>query len=462
MHYRGVIARAAGGVVLAAFFAAAAGAAEPTLRDRELAAGYKAAFLCSDTFDAGMPVETATEDDLRGIYHEYAPLVDTLTATIDRDAKTVSVQYDPALPPRVAAWRPVLGCSQLPIGAYAKAAAALPRLPAELNPPSLDATTWPLGDANATAPLGGARGAALDALVAKAFDGTTYSGRTSAVIIVRDGKIVAERYAMGVGIHTPQRTWSMAKSLAATVIGHAVLLRKIDVHAPANIPEWRAPGDPRAVITTDQLLRMNSGLWTNGPGNRTDALYLGGSSIAETSAAAPWEVPPGRRFNYANNDILLATYGLTTTLGRDALAFPFADVLWPLGMTHTTPETDWQGRFILSSQVWMTARDTARLGLLYLNDGVANGTRIIPADWPRFVSTTSGAQPANGTHYGAGFWVWGPGEGFPAGTFWMNGSRGQFAVIVPAAKLIVVRRGFDAEGGQFAIQRFARDVLAAL
>ncbi len=438
------------------------------MHTKELAAGYKAAFLCSDTFDANMSEADATLDDLSGIYAELQPLIAALPVKIDRTAKTVSVSFDGSLPPRIALWRPLLGCVQLPIGASPSAASSLPRLPAEKKVPALDAAQWPLGDADAVRKLPPAAAGAVEALVAKAFDGMTYGKGTltSAVLVVQDGRIVAERYGARVGMHTPQRTWSMAKSLAATVIGRAVALGKADVAAPANVPEWRTPGDPRAAITLEQLMRMNSGLWTNGPGNRTDALYVGGSTVPETAGAAPLEFAPGSRFNYANNDILLATYSVTTSLGKDALAFSFDEVLWPLGMTRTTPETDWQGHYVMSSQVWMTARDAARLALLYQNDGVANGKRLLSAGWARFVANPAGAQPLPGhgspARYGAGFWVFGAGDGLPDGTFGMLGSRGQCAVIVPSTRTIVVRRGFDGGGASFDISTFTHDVLAAL
>ncbi|MGH8165061.1 MAG: hypothetical protein ACREP1_12090, partial [Rhodanobacteraceae bacterium] len=161
---------------------------------------------------------------------------------------------------------------------------------------------------------------------------------------------------------------------------------------------------------------------------------------------------------------LLATYSLMTTLGPDALAFPFKEVLWPLGMTHTAPETDWQGNYVMSSQVWMTARDSARLALLYANDGVANGKRLLPKGWAGYVSSTHGAQPENAKvpRYGAGFWVLGSRDGLPTGTFAMEGSRGQYAIIVPSANVIVVRRGFDPLDARFDIDRFTHDALSVL
>ncbi len=441
---------------------ASASAAAQTLRAKEIAAGYKAIFLCSDTFVAHMPEVTIDTDDLPGWRFKF----DSWPTTIDHTTKSVSVRFDPRMPPRIAVWRRLLGCAQLPIGADRGVAALVPRLPRALVPPSLDHAAWPLGDADAMAQLPTGREAALDALVAKAFDESTYGKRTktSAVLILLDGRIVAERYALGMTMYTPQRTWSVAKSLGATLIGRAAELGRIKVSMPANIPQWHHPGDPRAAITINQLLRMNSGVWTDGPGNHTDSVYWGGATVAQTSAVAPLEARPGSRFNYANNDFLLATYSLMTTLGRHALAFPFVQILWPLGMTHTTPETDWQGNYVMSSQVWMTARDLARLALLYENDGVANGKRVLPKEWVHFVSSTSGAQPSNpnGWRYGAGFWVYGPRNGLPSGTFGMDGSRGQYAIIAPSVKVIVIRRGFDPLGTRFDITRFTHDALDVL
>ncbi|MDE2092135.1 MAG: serine hydrolase [Gammaproteobacteria bacterium] len=442
---------------------ASASAAGQTLRDREIAAGYQAIFLCSDNFVAHMPEATIRNDDLPGWRFKLDP---SWPSAIDRATKSVSVKFDSQMPPRIAVWRRLLGCAQLPIGATLGVANRVPKLPNDMRAPSLDHKAWPLGDAHAIAQLPAARKSALDALVAKAFDDSSYGKgtKTSAVLVLQDGRIVAERYGLGMAMHTPQRTWSMAKSLAATLMGRAVELGRIKVSKPANIPQWRHPGDPRAAITTNQLLRMNSGLWTDGPGNHTVSVYWGGGTVTQTSAVMPLEAEPGSRFNYANNDILLATYGLMTTLGSHALAFPFTEVLWPLGMTHTTPEIDWQGNYVMSSQVWMTARDSARLALLYENDGVANGKRLLPKDWAHFVSSTSGAQPGDthGWQYGAGFWVFGPRNGLPPGSFGMAGSRGQYAIIVPSAKVIVVRRGFDPIQTRFDITQFTHDVLQVL
>ena len=460
----------AGWISLALLAAPAAAADDP--HRLALAAGYKAAFLCSGRWNAGQSEADITRDDLTGIYREYQTMVDGLTAVVDEQSRTVSVKFSETLPPRIAVWRPLLGCAQLPPGAGPAAAAGLPRLTPDLVAPDLaasDARPWPLGDAQAGRALRNRRQrAALDALVQAAFTSAYRSDRTTAVIVLRGGQIVAERYRPGWTMHTPQRTWSVAKSLTATLVGRAVRLGLVDVNQPAPVPEWQAAGDPRAAIRWSQLLRMNSGLWTAGPGNRTDEAYLGGATVVQTAATMPLEHAPGTHFNYSNNDIMLAGLALSRTLGQGALAFPFTELLWKTGMTRTTPETDWRGDFILSSQVWMTARDMARLALLYRNGGKSGGEQLLPPDWPGFVERADGTQPAAGPGYGAGFWRWG-GQGghddvpgLPEGSYAMNGNRGQFAVIVPAADLIVVRRGFDHVGAGFDMPRFAADVLAAV
>lgn len=432
-----------------------------------LIAGYKAAFLCSGMFNAGLTEAQIAPDEFALTYKEYRQSLAALPAAVDRRARTVSVPFAPDMPPRVAAWRPGLGCTNLPIGAGPEAVGALPRLQAQ-PPRRFDALPWPTGDVRAE----GTRPAppALNRTVTAAFDRASYGqgSDTTGVVIVADGKIVAERYRSGFDKHTPQRTWSVAKSLAATVIGAAVQDGLLDVEKPAPIPEWRKPGDPRAKITLENLLHMSSGLYSGAAGNRTDLTYFGGTAVTEETIGVPLEAPPGKRWLYANNDTLLAVRALRAAIGEDRRyhAYPFTEVFWKIGMARTTPETDWDGNFILSSQVWTTARDLARLGLLHLNDGVWEGERVLPAGWVRYVTTPAPAQPTgSGPGYGAQWWLYGPKHGLPEGTYAARGNRGQYVVVVPSRRVVVVRRGFDAvgEGGQaFDIAKFSADVLAAL
>src|SRR5690606_22093747 len=146
----------------------------------------------------------------------------------------------------------------------------------------------------------------------------------TAVLVLQDDRIVAEEYALGFGVDTPQRTWSVAKSLAGTVIGAAVQRGEADVNAPAAVTDWSRPGDPLAAITLDQLMRMASGLTSDNAGNRTDALYFGGVGVDEQAPAWPLIAAPGTRFRYANNDILLAVLGIAPTFADHPPAELFA------------------------------------------------------------------------------------------------------------------------------------------
>lgn len=450
-------------LLLAAASASARTADSEDVHARAIAAGYEALTLCSAHFNAGRSQAQVEALELRGIYPEYEAQVRELPAAIDAQARTVSVPFDPAMPPRIAAWRPNLGCAQLPIGADAAAVAVLPRFDAPA--PDLDARPWPLGERDATAPVAGDADA-LNRTIAAAFD----SGRfgeghaTTGVVVLQDGKIVAERYRDGFGPHVAQRTWSVAKSLAGTLIGVAVAEGLLDPAQPAPVPEWQRPGDPRAAITTDELLRMSSGLHSDTAGNRTDALYFGGATVAEAATGWPLAAAPGTRFRYANNDIVLAIHGLRALTGDDAraLARPYTDLFWPLGMTRTHAETDWQGGYVLSSQVWSTARDLARFGLLYQDDGVFAGRRLLPEGWVRTVTTAAGPQPEGEFGYGATFWLLQRSPGVPADAFAGFGNRGQYVVVVPSRRVVIVRRGEDPAGHRFDIAAFVAEVLAAL
>ncbi|MFS0738437.1 serine hydrolase [Sphingomonas sp. 1P06PA] len=445
--------------LILALVSGTAQAAEPTVHDRAIAAGYKALFLCNGLFVAGQSEAAIGRDDLAGAYPAMQPLVDALPARIDRAGQTVRVAFADAMPARIAARRGGFGCVLAPAGAANDS-----MLPTIAPLPLHDARAWPMGDNGATAMLPPARRATLDARVKLAF-GADYGAdaRTSAVLVLKGDHIVAEQYRAGYDRHTPQRTWSVGKSIAATLIGRAAQLGILSVDDPVGIPEW-GPGDPRGAIRIRHLMHMASGLYSEGPGNRSDDIYFGGSAVAEKAGTLPLEAAPGTRWNYANNDTLLAVRALEVRLGDRAPGFPQAELFARLGMTRTFAGTDWRGTPILSSQIWTTARDLARLALLYRANGMWAGERLLPVDWTRFVSTAAPAQPPAGREgYGAFFWLFGPDQGLPAGTYAMNGNRGQYVMIVPARDLIVIRRGFDPIGGTgFDIARFARDVVAAL
>ncbi len=419
----------------------------PTLEARTMAAGYKALMVCGAVHNARAngaerTVESVTANELTGIYGELDPIVRELPVEVTPDGARVPGEDD--RPERRAAYVPGRGCAVLPVGGETRSVTT----PLERRSTRADWTTAAPADPEALAQA-----------LTRARDGTHGEGsNTTALVVVQDGRIVGEWYADGFGPDVPQRTWSVAKSLAGTVIGAAVHAGHADVSARAAIPVWRSPGDPRAAITLDNLMRMASGLTSDTPGNRTDGLYFGGTAIADQAPAWPLTAAPGSRYRYANNDTLLATLAVASSFENLAPNQLFDR----LGMTHTVAETDWRGDYMLSSQVWSTARDLARFGQLYIDDGVIDGERILPETWLTNVSTPGGPQPTGEFGYGATFWLMNRSEGIPADTIAAFGNRGQYVVIVPSRRIVIVRRGEDPAGNAFAIAPFAAEVLAAL
>ena len=414
---------------------------------RAMAAGYKALTVCSALKNAeaaggGRTLESVEANELVGIYPELDAVVREMPVEVF--PARVSVAWDETMPPRSAVWRPGRGCTIMPVGWRGEQIAVLPGEPARNAPMAAAAPSDP---------------AALEAVLNRARNGGYGEGaNTTAVVLLQNDRLVGEWYARGFGVDTPQRTWSVAKSLAGTVIGAAVQRGEVDIDAPAAIADWSRPGDPRAAITLDQLMRMSSGLTSDFAGNRTDALYFGGVGVDEQAPAWPLIAPPGTRYRYANNDILLAILSIAPTFAEH----PPAELFRTLGMNDTWAETDWRGNYVLSSQVWSTARDLARFGQLYLHDGVVDGRRILPEGWRDYVSRASGPQPGGEQGYGATFWLFDKSEGIPADAISANGNRGQYVIIVPSRNIVIVRRGEDPTGKRFDHIAFTRDVLAAL
>ena len=436
--------------------------------DLALAAGWKAAFTCSATFNGGQSEQEIAQNELDGIYPDFQDAFDEVSdARVDVSGQTVSVQWSDTLPPRYAVWRRGYGCTQLPVGADLSLAGYLPQFTDWPTIPETDTSSAIGSNVRLTEKSSFYNG--LDAPISFAFDGATYGEgtRTSAVLVLSRGEVLAERYDRGVDATTPQRTWSVAKSLSATIIGAANYAGLFDHKGRTALSAWEQAGDPRQAITTENLLRMSSGLDSGARGNRTDRLYFGGARMVDEALTSALEAAPGWRWKYANNDTLLAMRALRERLNDDGLyhRLPYENLLWKIGAFHTTLETDWNGDFLSSSQVWTTARDLARIGQLYLQDGVWGGERLLPEGWVDYVSTPGTVQPdrRNGFGYGAQFWLLNAVDGVPTDTFAALGNRGQHLVIVPSRNVVIVRRGYDVNGGgQFDIGAFTRDVLAAL
>lgn len=418
--------------------------------DRALAAGYKALMLCSAMAHAeangtARTPESVAAWELTGIQAPLDELVVGLPFEIVRGPTGtmahVAVSWADDMPARIAGYNLGRGCHAEPVGALLATAYPAPVIASAVRRAAF------LQDDSALPPVDAA-------LAGEAYGAGT---RTTAALVIRKRAIVAERYAADFDENMPQRTWSVAKSIAATLVGAAVQRGEADVTASAGLGESEA--DPRRAITLDHLLRMASGRYSDTPGNRTDPLYWGGATVEEVALDWPLIAAPGSTYRYANNDTLAAIAAIKPNFA----AHPPAELFVALRMGHTLAETDWQGNAILSSQVWTTARDLARFGQLYLDDGkLPDGTRILPAGWAQYVARPTGPQPDGPFGYGAGFWLMNTSDGVPPDTFAAFGNRGQYVVIVPARKVVIVRRGEDPVGARFDIAAFTRDVLAAL
>jgi CubicO group peptidase (beta-lactamase class C family) len=427
-------------------------------------AGTRALHLCTGYFSTEAPRELI--DAIAGT--NVLPIAPASARTeVDEQARTVSVYFDQDMPPRIAVARPVVGCTLLPIGMTRGRAASLTR--PDLKRPKLDDAAWPTGDRNAQGQLSPGQQASVERLLDEAFKGEkgAYSGTTWGVLVVKDGKIVAERYQYGFGPHVSARTNSMCKSLSATVVGVGVQQGLLDLHKKPLLAVWRGADDPRGEISLDNLLHMSSGLYTESAGDRQNELYMSGALVAETAALNIVDARPGTRFVYAGADTQLAMRALHEAVGHDAeyLVYPYRELLWKIGMTHTLMETDANNDFLSSGQCWSTARDFGRLGLLYLADGTWNGQRLLPVGWSKYVSTPASPQSAGrrstSPQYGAQFWTYGGISGLPLDAYAPVGARGQYAMIIPSKQLVVVRRGFDDTAG-FQIAKFAADIVGAL
>lgn len=279
--------------------------------------------------------------------------------------------------------------------------------------------------------------------------------QVKAVVIVKDGVVVAERYADGFDMHSPLISFSVAKSFTNALLGMLVSEGKLHVDQPLGAPEWRQPGDARASITVEDLMRMRSGLAAEeaesafSPVAQMEFLH---GDMAGFAAIQPAKEPSGKTFEYTSADTVLLDRKIGELIGGGAAgvrAYARNRLFRSLGMHDVTMEFDGQGTFIGSTYVYASARDYAKFGLLYLNDGVApTGERLLPRDWVAWSRSSTLGAP-----YGAGFWTndgpsrpakWRVEGGFPKDGFFASGTMGQRIYIVPSAKLVITRFGYSA------------------
>ena len=341
----------------------------------------------------------------------------------------------------------------------------------ERNLPPAATTPWPMGDVLSAAPWP----SEIDMeKVEEALDigfGPA-EARTLGLVITYKGRILGERYGEGIDIHTPLESWSMTKSLTGTLMGVLIQQGTYELWQPAPVPEWQEPGDPRQEIRIGDIMRMSSGIKINAPSDPDYDrdiyadhyyLYTATSNSYEWAATRPQEWPPNTIGRYRNSDPVLTSYLIRLGVegrGQDYHSFPQHDLFDKIGIRDGLIETDPQGNFLGQGLAFMPARDWARLGNLYLQDGVWDGERILPEGYVEYASTLAPTWVSDGRlqYGGAFFWVNGQGsQGLPESAYSMRGAGGQSTTIIPTHDLVVVRLGKytgSGPGGQALNQAF--------
>ncbi|MEM6291469.1 MAG: serine hydrolase [Myxococcota bacterium] len=425
------------------------------------ATGYVARLACSGVFVAGHPVQRLRDEEFSRMGY--------VSFTVDDEAKRVRATVL-GLAGRTAVFREGIGCV-LAVDADPETLAAgglsVPRAPASDAP-------WPAGDGPDDRPdPPGLDRAALEAAIDRVFEEPDPSSMrwTRAVAVVYDGRLVAERYAPWTHADAPQLGWSMTKSMTNAMVGGLVLRGLLDRDAPAPVPAWT---DDRRDVTLDMLLRMSSGLeFEERYGPLADATHM----LFEVDDAAgeardkPLAHPVDTVFSYSSGTTNVLQWIVRQQFDDDAdyYRYPYEAFFEPMGMRTATLETDASGTFVGSSFMYASARDWARFGQLYLQDGVWNGQRLLPEGWAAYSGTASKTAPKG--EYGAQFWTnaGAPGDpstrpdpDVPPDAFKASGYQGQVVYVVPSRKAVIVRLGMTHDRPAWDVNAFAASVLAAL
>lgn len=400
--------------------------------------------LCCEVFVTGVPPERAYAESLAP--RSGMGLVNwAVRYRVDADAEQVTSTIAGGFESR-ALHRPGRGCLLLQGEAPPAAAAPDAWTPTSLPEPAGPDVVEP-GDERLRS--------ALDRAFAEPDGGAERF--TRAVVVAQDGRIVAERYAPGFGPETRFLGYSATKSVVSALVGILVREGRLAPDAPAPVAAWSDPADPRHAITVDQLLRMTSGLAlaeSGTPWSPVARMLYVERDMAGYAAAADLDAAPGTEWDYTSGGTVLLSAIVRDAAGGDALAFAQRELFGPLGMRSAVFELDATGTPLGSTYLLASARDWIRFGLLYLNDGMAGGRRILPEGW-----VARSIAPTLDTGYGAGFWTnrvpgdipwtsapWGI-PGAPDDAYFARGLLGQYVVVVPSRRLVVVRLGASARTG---------------
>lgn len=432
-----------------------------------IGAAYKAKILCSGVFVSMRTPDDVLHNDL-GV--DDLPILRTLDAAIDRTTHTVSVTFL-GLVKQSAEYRPGLGCT-LKFKGYKQP-------PLIHFDPTIDRVNtlqsqWPTTDSEAdvTATIDQNL---LDAAIDWAFSEPhpVRLRRTRAVVVVHRGQIVGERYAPPFDQHTPLIGWSMTKSVVHALVGILIKEGKLSLTDTVQAPEWPESSNGRSAITVDHLLQMTSGIEFDE--NYTDPLadvtrmLLRTPDMASYAANKKLVAEPGSQWRYSSGTTNILSRVMRRAIGNtDYHSFPHRALFQPLGMKTAVLEPDASGTFVGSSYVYATARDWAKFGLLYLQDGMWNGQRMLPEGWVRHATTPASSIPGNA--FGAHFWLQIPDEYtsggdaslLPQDAFHAVGHAGQFITVIPSRELVVIRLGLSRYASAWQHDIFLNKLLVAV
>jgi CubicO group peptidase (beta-lactamase class C family) len=432
-------------------------AADPAAVLKDMGAGISAKIACSGVFVAGRPLDKVIADDVLRL----SPATKGVEYKLDKAAGTVTASLGGVT--RTALYREGFGCtldSGTTVEALRAQAKGVKAPPPMVQRPGL----WPEGDAvefkRKTPEVDqAALAAALDNAFAEPGPGRHVD--TRAVLVVYDGRLVAERYAEGYDQNTRFLGWSASKSIMASLIGTLVTDGKLKLSDPAPVAEWKGPGDPRGAITLDNLMKMSSGLSfaePYDPGSDSTVMLFSQGDMGGYAASQPLEYRPGTKWYYSSGTSNILSRIVRQTLGVDAAGFQAyarERLFGPAGMTSAVFEPDASGDPVGSSYFYATGRDWARFGLLYMNRGVIGGRTVLSPSFVDYVQQPTSADPTAG--YGGQFWLNGlkktsSGErlfpDLPADTYLAQGHNNQHVAIIASRRLVIVRLGWteDAVG----------------
>ena len=412
-------------------------------------AGF-AKILCSAVFITGLDADFAAEN-IGYFTSDYDERSKVTNREIDMQNKMVRLTLPDGVV-RTAKYLCDQGCVTFPLG---EDGVQFKPVDVKSSLPDPGTQPWPMGDVLPDEPFpAGLDEGKVQAAVDAAFEPA--EGLTAAFVVTWKGRLIAERYRDGLDLHTPLESWSMGKSLTATLMGILIQHGVYDLWQPAPVPEWQGEGDARAEIRIADILRMSSGIRCVNRGDPEydssmgypDHLYLytGGMNSFEWAATRPQQWPPNTVGRYRNCDPVLTNYLVRLGVegrGDEYHSFPQRELFDKIGVRDMVMETDPYGNFLIQGYEFGTGRDWARLGNLYLQDGVWNGERILPEGFAEFVGTVAPAWEADGRPvYGGFFWINSTSAyPIPKEAYYMAGAGNQKTIIIPSHDLVVVRLG---------------------